>query len=258
MYKALLFFNDNLYMLEKQRRASICKIGAYCAFIAGACYSLIVCCAFLSPATIASYVTSAQYFEDFIAYRPIFIFLKALMIIANSAFVGVVLAFHSLVRAKNYGKMTLFSVLAIIGLGVGVFQSVLDMTMVPYLADQYAQGSYVIKQVIIALGVANPAIYIISLGFPGLWFIFVSIMAISNKNIPRLLVLLGLMWGVGNLVTVFAHVVVIIWLIYFVAFGALCAAPIWSIWEGIFLLKISKVLQSEIQQDIEAYYAERT
>ena len=45
--------------------------------------------------------------------------------------------------------MTFFSVLAIIGLGVGVFQSVLDMTMVPYLADQYANGSNVIQDVII-------------------------------------------------------------------------------------------------------------
>lgn len=244
-------------MLEKQRKASICRIGAYCAFIAGICYSLIVCCAFLSPATIASYVTSAQYFEDFKSYRPIFIFLKCLMIIANSAFVGVVMAFHSLVRAKNYGKMTLFSVLAIIGLGVGVFQSVLDMTMVPYLADQYAMGSSVVKEVIIAIGVANPAIYIISLGFPGLWFIFVSVMAFDNKNIPRLLVFLGFMWGVGNIVTVFAHVVIIIWLIYLVAFGALCAAPIWSIWEGYFLLKIANNLQDEIQQDVAAYYEQK-
>ncbi len=244
-------------MLEMQRKASICRIGAYCAFIAGACYSLIVCCAFLSPSTIASYVTSAQYFEDFKSYRNIFIFLKALMIIANASFVGVVLAFHSLCRAKNYGKMTLFSALAIIGLGVGVFQSVIDMTMVPYLADQYAMGSSIVKEVIIAIGVANPAIYIISLGFPGLWFVFVSIMALDNPNLPKLLIFLGFMWGIGNIVTVFAHVVVIIWLIYLVAFGALCAAPVWSIWEGLYLLRISDDLQSQIQKKVEIYLEEK-
>ena len=230
-------------MGSHHRIASLCKIGGYCAFIAGICYSMIVCCAFLSPASIASYVTSEQYFKDFEGYRNIFIFLKGLMIIANSAFVGVVLAFHSLVRPENYGKMTFFSVLAIIGLGVGVFQSVLDMTMVPYLADQYAIGSDIVKEVIIAIGVANPALYIISLGFPGVWFILVSLMALSNKSIPRLLVLLGFMWGVGNIVTVYAHVVVIIWLIYLVAFGALCAAPIWSIWEGVYLLRIARQLE---------------
>ena len=244
-------------MLELQRKASLCRIGAYCAFIAGACYSMIVICAFLSPSTIASYVTSHQYFEDFKSYRYIFIFLKFLMIIANASFVGVVLAFHSLCRAKNYGKMTLFSILAIIGLGVGVFQSVLDMTMVPYLATQYAIGSDVVKEVIIAIGVANPAIYIISLGFPGIWFIFVSVLAADNPNIPKLLVFLGFMWGVGNIVTVFAHVVIIIWLIYLVAFGALCAAPIWSIWEGIYLLQISDDLQSQIQQRVDSYLSKK-
>ena len=245
-------------VLELQRKASICRIGAYCAFIAGLCYSLIVCCAFLSPSTIASYVTSAQYFEDFKSYRPIFIFLKCLMIIANSAFVGVVVAFHSLVRAKNYGKMTVFSILAIIGLGVGVFQSVLDMTMVPYLADQYAAGSDVVKEVIIAIGVANPAIYIASLGLPGMWFIFVSLMAINNPNIPKLLVFLGFMWGVGNIVTVFAHVVIIIWLIYLVAFGALCAAPVWSIWEGVYLLRIANNYQAQVQEKVDAYLSSKS
>ena len=234
-----VFLTDNGGMTSSYV-ASLCRVGAYCAFIAGACYSFMVCCAFLSPASIASYVTSPQYFDDFESYRPIFIGLKALMIVANAAFVGVVLAFHSLCRPANYGVMTVYSLLAIIGLGVGVFQSVVDMTMVPYLADQYAAGSSLIKEVIVALGVANPAIYIISLGFPGMWFVLVSIMAWNNPTIPRLLVCLGLLWGIGNIVTVIAHVLVIIWLIYLVAFGALCAAPIWSIWEGVYLLRAAK------------------
>jgi hypothetical protein len=233
---------DTLSPDERLKKATLCKLGAYCAFTAGIAYLIIVCCAFLAPASIASYVTSAQYFDDFLSYEPIFIFLKGLMIVANSAFVGVVLAFHALVRPYNFGKMTFFSALAIIGLGVGVFQSVQDMTIVPHLAYQYSIASEEVKAAIIAIGVANPSIYIISLGFPGIWFILVSIMAYNNPQIPKLLVLLGFLWGVGNLVTVIAHVFVIIWLIYLVAFGALCAAPIWSIWEGIYLLKTSKKL----------------
>ena len=66
------------------------------------------------------------------------------------------------------------------------------------------------------------------------------------------------MWGVGNIVTVFAHVAIIIWLIYLVAFGALCAAPIWSIWEGVFLMRISKQLQGEVQEEVEAYLASQS
>ena len=62
------------------------------------------------------------------------------------------------------------------------------------------------------------------------------------------------MWGVGNIVTVFAHVAIIIWLIYLVAFGALCAAPIWSIWEGIYLFRLSKGYQEKVQESVVKYY----
>ena len=218
----------------------MCRVGAYCAFIAGLCYSLIVCCAFLSPSSIASYVTSPQYFADFESYRPIFIFLKALMIIANSAFVGVIVAFHSLVRPKNYGAMTVFSIFGIIGCGVGVFQSVLDMTMVPYLADQYAAGSSVVKEVIIAIGVANPAIYIASLGLPGLWFIFVSVLAISNNH-SQIVGVFRIYGGVGNIVTVFAHVAVIIWLIYLAALSAVCSTHMEHLGRHIFVKTIPRL-----------------
>jgi hypothetical protein len=221
---------------------SLLNMGSTCAFIAGISYVIIVFCAFLSPTTIASYVTSNQYFKDFEGYRNIFIFLKIMMVIANSALIGVVLTFYSLRRAKNHGVMTLFSALAIIGLGVGILQSLQDATIVPHLANQYERASADLKNVIIAFGVANPAIYVVSLGLPGVWFIVVSLLALSNPFLPKPLVFLGLLWGVGNIVTVIAHLFVIIWLIYLVAFGALLAAPIWSLWEGLFLRKEAKKL----------------
>jgi hypothetical protein len=223
-----------------KKQSELCRWGAYCAFVSGICYVLIVGCAMLSPASIASYVASPTYFNDFKSYQSIFIFLKAIMMLANASFVGVILAFHSLVRSDNYGKMTVISVIAIIGLGVGIFQSVIDMTMVPYLADQYYNGNDLVKHMIIVLGVANPSIYIVSLGFPGMWFMVVSWMAVTNPHIPRPLVMLGFIWGLGNIATVIAHVFVMIWLIQLVAFGALIAAPIWSIWEGFFLLNMAK------------------
>jgi len=41
-------------------------------------------------------------------------------------------------------------------------------------------------------------------------------------------------YWVDNIVTVVAHVAIIIWLIDLVAIGAWCMTPVWSIWEGIF------------------------
>ena len=206
---------------------------------------LIVACAFLSPDSIASYVTSANYFNDFQSYRPIFVTLKWLMFFANMAMIGVVCAFFSLRREEYHGFMTWISTIAIIGFGVGMYQSVQDLSMVPYLADQYTQGDLFVREVIIALGVANPLIYILSLGLPGLWFILVSWRALDNKHIPKHLVVLGFMWGIGNIATVVAHAFVILPLIKLVAFGALLFAPLWSIGEAIYLYKVAAKIRSK-------------
>ena len=132
-------------------------------------------------------MTSEQYFIDFQAYRPIFVLLKWLMLFANMAMIGVVTCFYQLHRDHTHGIMMIVSVLAIIGFGIGMYQSVQDLSMVPYLADQYQAGSPVLKDLIVALGVANPSLYIITLGLPGLWFITVSLLAWNNPDIPKLL-----------------------------------------------------------------------
>ena len=217
----------------------ICKFGAYCAFIAGLCYVLVVFCAIKSPASIVTYIASEQYFNDFINYKPYFITLKWLLFFANLALVGVVCTFHSLKRKESTGLMNWASSVGLIGLGIGMYQSIVDMSIIPRLATQYAASNQVIQEVIIALGIANPALFILSMGLPGIWFIVVSLMALSNKTIPKVLVFLGFFWGIGNIITVIAHVLYIIPLIYLVAYGAIIAAPLWSILEGLYLFKIA-------------------
>ncbi len=219
-------------------KASQLRMGAICAWVAGICYVLIVLCALFSPSSVASYVTSAQYFKDFQGYHTYFIFLKWVMAIANAALIGVVGAVYCLRHVKHEGYLTLLTLLAIIGLGVGMFQSVVDATQVPHLADRYEVSSPAIQHVIIAFGVANPAIYVLSLGLPGLWFITVGLC--YARRFPKFLVFLTIAWGLGNITTVVAHMLVLIWLIYLVAIGALFMAPLWSFWQSRFFWKKAK------------------
>ncbi len=220
------------------------RFAAYACLLAGTTYVLIVICAMFSPDSIASYVASDTYFKDFESYRMIFIVLKSLMMISNMAMIAVVMAFYALRRDENEGPMAWISIMAIIGYAVGMLQSVEDMTQVPYLASQYATASVALKQAIIAFGVANPMIYILSLGLPGIWFLFVSWKALSNQQIPKGLIILGFLWGIGNILTVIAHALVILPLIKLVAVGALVFAPLWSIYEAIFLFQTIKKLSS--------------
>ena len=222
-------------------KASQLKTGAICACIAGFCYVLIVLCAFLSPPSVASYITSQQYFQDFQSYQYYFIFLKWVMAIANGAMVGVVASIYTLRHVKHEGFLMLFTILALIGLGIGMYQSVVDATQVPHLAERYETSSPDVQHVIIAFGVANPAIYILSLGLPGIWFIVMSLS--YSRLFPKFLVFLGIIWGIGNITTVVAHMMVLIWLIYLVAIGALIASPLWSIWQARYLWKKARELE---------------
>lgn len=225
--------------MDKQFRHA-CRFGAFASLLAGMFYVCIVTCAFILPSSIATYVASPEYFQDFIQHKNLFIALKYLMMGANLAMIGVVTSFYFLCRDEKRPIMAWVSTTALIGYGVGMYQSVQDLSMIPLLAEKYMSGDILVKDMIITMGVSNPALFIVTLGLPGIWFIVISLEALSNKYIPKALVFLGLMWGVGNIMTAIAHALVILPLIYLVALGALIFAPLWSIFEGLFLLRISK------------------
>lgn len=222
-------------MNEHVRMISFFRMGGICAYLAGFAYLLIVICAFISPPSIASYVASKQYFFDFKSYHNYFIFLKCFMVIANVAMIGLVIAFFPLKEPQYEGWLMLSSVLAIIGFGTGILQSIVDATQIPHLALKYNESPPIIQHVIIAFGVANPSIYALSLGIPGIWFILIN--ALLIKKLPKFLVFLGISWGVGSIITVIAHMFVIIWMIYLIAAGALIVAPFWGIWQARYFLK---------------------
>lgn len=219
-------------------KASIFKVGAICAFLVGICYVVIVILAFFSPTSIISYQANDQYFRDFYSYKNIFIVLKCIMVVANASLVGVVIAVYKLNNLKYKGIIAFFSLLAIIGLGIGMLQSLTDATVVPHLAKRYETSTPEVQHVIIAFGVANPAIYALSLGLPGLWFMIVSYS--FRKSFSKLLVFLGMMWGLGNILTVVAHMLILTWLIYFIETGALILAPIWGVLQSQFLWRSYK------------------
>ncbi len=216
---------------------SLCKMGAHCVYITGFCYFVIAICALMSPKPIASYVASKNYFLDFESYKTYFILLKSLMCIASGAMIGVVISLYNLKKKNCGGWFILFTTLSLIGLGIGMFQSILDATQIPHLAAQYEEASPIIKHVMIAFGVADPAIYILSLGLPGIWLL--SLNLFHGKDFSLFLVILGVAWGLGNLITVMAHLFVILWLIYFVAGCALIGVPLWTFFQGKYLWKKS-------------------
>ena len=224
-------------MLTETQRG-YAKLGAICAFGGGICYGILTLLAFVIPSSIASYVASPEYFEDFKHIKALFLSLKTIHSFANLAMIGVVLSFLSLCRDRYRAIVTWSSCLAIIGYAVGLFQNIEDMQIIPKLASQYNLNNSYLQETIIAFGVANPYIFLLSLGLPGLWFIVVSSIGLSHSKLPKALVVLGLFWGFGNIVTAIAHAFVLLPIIYIVAVGALLCAPLWGFLEAQFLFSL--------------------
>lgn len=221
-------------LTQKQRH--YCLFGAYCSIIAGFCYLILTIFAFLLPESIATYIASEQYFRDFKEIKNYFLFLKFFHSCANLAMIGVVTTFSMLCRDKHHAIVNWCGTIAIIGYAIGIFQNIQDASIIPHLAHEYEISNIAIQKTIIALGVSNPFLFIVSLGLPGIWFIVVSYIGYFNKSIPKLLIILGFLWGIGNILTAIAHAFIIIQLIYLVAIGAFIFAPLWGILEGVFLL----------------------
>lgn len=230
-------------MTLSEQQISLCKFGAYSAIIASISYAIVTLLALSLPPSIATYLASPQYFIDFKEIKHIFLTLKTVHSIANLGMIGVVVTFLSLCRKKHYGLIVWCTLIAIIGYAVGIFQNIQDASLIPHLAKQYEIGTPLMQQTILTLGIANPFLFIISLGFPGIWFIVVSLIGHSNKHIPTTLIYLGLLWGIGNIVTAVAHALMFINLIYLIALGALIFAPIWGFMEAFYLFKLIKINQ---------------
>lgn len=225
-------------MKKDTSKASRLKIGTICAIIVSFCYTAIVILALFSPKSIISYQATEQYFLDFKHYKDLFIALKILMAIANAAMIGVVISIYKLKPKKHHNQLAFFSVLAFIGLGIGMLQSIEDATQVPHIAKSYEQADQATRVVILAFGVANPAIYSLSLGLTGLWFIVISF--IYRNIFSKPLVFFGVLWGIGNILTVIAHLFIFTWLIYFIEAGALLGAPAWGFLQSRFLWQAHK------------------
>tara|TARA_A100001015_G_C14961383_1_gene701076 strand:- start:773 stop:1486 length:714 start_codon:yes stop_codon:yes gene_type:complete len=217
-----------------------CLFGGYCSIIAGFCYLILTIFAFLLPESIATYIASDQYFKDFKEIKIYFFLLKFFHSAANLAMIGVVSTFSMLCRDKHHAIVNWCSTIAIIGYAIGIFQNIQDVSIIPHLAHEYEISNAVLQKTILAIGVSNPFLFIISLGLPGIWFIVISYIGYFNDSIPKLLIILGFLWGFGNILTAIAHAFIIINLIYLVALGAFIFAPLWGVLEGLFLFKLVK------------------
>ena len=240
--------------MEFRRKISYCKLGALSAILAGFFYLIIAVLTFKLPDYMVSSQISDQFFNNFDTFELLFINLKMVTVLANIAMIGVVCAFLALCRPENIALVLWSSILAYLGYGFGIFQSIMDLSVIPELTKKYLHEPGFIQDIIVTVGISNPKMFILISGLPGIWFLVVSYLAFSNKNIPNFLIYCGFIWGLGNILTALGYAFSIVQILYVVSIVIIIVAPIWGLSEGFYLLSLIKTLekQAKAQERIEA------
>jgi hypothetical protein len=240
--------------MEFRRKISYCKLGALSAILAGFFYLIIAVLTFKLPDYMVSNQISDQFFNNFDTFELLFINLKMVTVLANIAMIGVVCAFLALCRPENIALVLWSSILAYLGYGFGIFQSIMDLSVIPELTKKYLHEPGFIQDIIVTVGISNPKMFILVSGLPGIWFLVVSYLAFSNKNIPNFLIYCGFIWGLGNILTALGYAFSIVQILYVVSIVIILVAPIWGLSEGFYLLSLIKTLekQAKAQERIEA------
>lgn len=177
-----------------------------------------------------------------------------MVIFASIAMIGVVCSFLALCRPENIAVVLWSSILAFLGYGFGIYQAIMDISVIPELTKTYLIEPGIIQDVIVAFGVSNPKMFILTAGLPGIWFLVVSYLAMSNKHIPKFLIILGFIWGFGNIFSAIGYAFSIVQVLYVVSICIILVAPIWGLSEGFYLLSLIKNLTKEVKK--ESYLAE--
>ena len=235
--------------MNSKQKISCCKLGAITSILAGFFYLIIAVLMFKVPSSIITYEASESYFRDFSNYSLIFINIKVMVIFASIAMIGVVCSFLALCRPENVAIVLWASILAFLGYSFCIYQAIMDISVIPELTKTFLIEPGVIQDVIVAFGVSNPKMFILTSGFSGIWFLVVSYLAISNKSIPKFLILLGFIWGFGNVLTAVGYAFSIISILYIVSMVTIVVAPIWGLSEGFYLLSLIKNLTEQSQKE---------
>jgi hypothetical protein len=134
------------------------------------------------------------------------------------------------------------SLLAIIAYAVSAVRNATDLIQIPGLAARYVHGDSLTRTTIeaVGLGPIDPNSILQGL-LLGIWFLVVNYLALRNGALRRPLACVGLVFGIGSLLTLpFFLLNLQILTLVVMALGLIVINPIWFIGTGIVLRHASR------------------
>ncbi len=222
------------------KETSMRKLGGTLSILTGVVFFTTALAFFLLPPEQLDFTARSEFFIS-VAAHPTGLTLTfwGSMIGALLA-IGAVMAIADHVRQANEGLVRWTSTLAIIAYAVTAAANATDLIRIPDLAARYVQGDLSTRAAIEAVEAGglvslDPSLLMQSV-LLGLWFLSVNFLALRNRTLPPPLAWVGLIYGLGALLTVpFFLLNMQFPLLVARGLGLIVLSPIWFIGTGIVL-----------------------
>jgi hypothetical protein len=222
---------------------SVLSLGGTCAILNSILLPLFVISFLFSPER--HFIGTAAYFET-IATNPRWIMIRFVVEALYSLLaIAVVIAISDIMRPANEGLVRWMSILAILGYATLVVDTMMLLDHLPRLATRFVDADEYTKAAILAMGSnyvhfsIDPDAWV-GFGLPNLWFLMVGWLAIRGGQLPKNLALLGLIVGGLNFLAVAGDSFELQIILNILAvLGGLVVGPIWFIWVGITLRRLT-------------------
>jgi Domain of unknown function (DUF4386) len=218
---------------------SMRMLGGALSILTGVVFFATALAFFLLPPDQLNFTATAEFFQS-VAAHPTGLTLTfwGSMIGALLA-IGAVMAIADHVRRANEGLVRWTSMLAIIAYAVAAVGNATDLIRIPDLAARYVQGDLPTRAAIEAGGLTSldPSLLMHSI-LLGIWFLSVNFLALRSRTLPRPLAWIGLIYGIGALLTVLLFLLNMqLPLLVARGVGLVVLSPVWFVGTGIILLR---------------------
>ena len=145
------------------------------------------------------------------------------------------------IKAKRETWMPFGNILGTVGFSVSAVSFLTMLGRMPAMAEIYVNSDISTKTAIAAVGVPQLDPYnILVLGGVGIWYFIINVAALKMKRFAKLQGLIGIILGIFMWVAVLAAILRHELLDQVAAGAGAIAAPIWYVWLGIHLLRVSR------------------
>ncbi|MCK4897983.1 MAG: DUF4386 family protein [Anaerolineales bacterium] len=220
---------------------SMAKLGGICSILVGILYLVVAVNYFLLPAGQQAGASSSQFFASVAESSTGLVIQSWVLALGALLAIAAVMAISDLVRSANEGLIRWTSTLAIIGFAVQAVQSLMIQDHTPRLAAGYVQADPSAQAALEVMGPRglDPELWMV-LGAVGLWVLVVNRLALRGGQLPTGLAYVGMALGIAYALAV-AGVVLQFPILSAITAGlaGIILAPIWYIWTGLVLRRMS-------------------